>query len=106
MHCKEAYLLHLPRVTTVRMVGGGGGPSLEESLETETETMRIYGTVARDTPEEVSFSTVIMTVYGLCGGVFLFLVIFLCGVALSPLSNKHRSSTVIQLLPQSRAEQS
>ena len=54
------------------------------------QRMRIHGTVPRDTPEQVSFSLVIMTVYGLCAFFFLFLVFLLCGVALSPLSQKHR----------------
>ena len=55
---------------------------MKEILENGTKTMRIYGTIARDTPEELSYSEVIMTVYGLCGGLFVCLVFLL--------SNKHR----------------
>ena len=69
---------------------GGEDFSQEDILEIGTETMRIYGTIDRDTPEELSFSGVIMTVYGLCGGLFVCLVFLLCWVALSPLSDKHR----------------
>jgi hypothetical protein len=50
--------------------GWSGGEVFRLEVILEIGTMRIYGTIDRDTPEELSFSEVIMTVYGLCGGAF------------------------------------
>ena len=49
----------------------------------------------RDTPEELSYSPIVVTVYFIWGVVFLLLVIALCVVGLVPLANNHRYGKVI-----------
>ena len=53
------------------------------------------GSVDRDTPEELSYSPIVVTVYFIWGVVFLLLVIALCVVGLVPLANNHRYGKLI-----------
>ena len=48
------------------------------------------GSVDRDTPDELSFSAIVITVYFIWGVIFLLLVIALCIVGLVPLANNLR----------------
>ena len=48
------------------------------------------GSVDRDTPDELSFSAIVITVYYIWGVIFLLLVIALCIIGLVPLANNLR----------------
>ena len=48
------------------------------------------GSVDRDTPDELSYSTTVVTVYCIWGVIFLLLVLALCIVGLVPLATTQR----------------
>ena len=52
--------------------------------------MMMDGSVDRDTPDELSYSPIVVTVYFIWGVVFMLLVIALCVVGLVPLGNNQR----------------
>ena len=48
------------------------------------------GSVARDTPSELSFSPLVVSVYFVWGFIFLLIVLLLCVIGLMPVASQQR----------------